>query len=641
MSQLARFLAAFLAYLSIGAAPAHAQEAAPPAQVAWRLLDYLAVDYPGAVQDGRIVSASEYAEMVEFAGSVRERLLLLPPSTARADLIRDAEGLQAAINRRATPSEVGALARGLGSRLLATYPTPLAPSRVPDLARAGSLYREQCSACHGLTGRADGPSARGMNPAPIAFSDNERARDRSTFGLYQVITQGLDGTAMVSFSGLPSEDRWSLAFYVGQLSYTDAQEQAGERLWRSTPTLQARFSNLQSLTQTTPRALAGELGDERAEALTAYLRRHPDAVGHAVGGSLALVRERLAASVAAYVAGRRSQARDLALSAYLDGFEPVEPTLRSRDARLLVRVEEAMGALRSAISSGQSVAVVRERAAAIEQLVGDAEQALAPDRASAISTFLSAFTILLREGLEALLIVVAMIAFLRKAERQDVLPYVHGGWIAALLAGGLTWWAATYLVSISGASRELTEGFGGVISAAVLVSVGVWMHGKSQADAWQTYIRDRLSAALSKRSAWFLFLLAFLVVYREVFETVLFFAALWSQGGAVPMLGGAAAAVFALAILAWVLLLYSKRLPIAQFFRYSASLIAVLAVVLMGKGISALQEGGLVSLSAISAGPRIELLGVYPTIEGLLAQAATLAVLITGFWLSGRRAQPA
>src|SRR3546814_19746001 len=76
---------------------------------------------------------------------------------------------------------------------------------------------------------------------------------------------------------------------------------------------------------------------------------------------------------------------------------------------------------------------------------------------------------------------------LRKADRTEAMPYVHGGWIGALVAGGATWLAATYLIDISGASRELTEGFAALFAAAVLVSVGIWMHGKSQADAWQRY----------------------------------------------------------------------------------------------------------------------------------------------------------
>src|SRR5690606_24101308 len=155
-----------------------------------------------------------------------------------------------------------------------------------------------------------------------------------------------------------------------------------------------------------------------------------------------------------------------------------------------------------------------------------------------------------------------------------------------------TWAAATFFISISGASRELTEGFGSLLAAVVLVSVGIWMHGKSRADAWQIYIRDKLTTALSGRSAWVLFLLAFVVVYREVFETILFFAAIWSQGGHLGMLAGALAALILLAITAWALLAYSKRLPIGRFFSLSAILMAGLSIVLIGKGVAALQEAG-------------------------------------------------
>ena len=227
---------------------------------------------------------------------------------------------------------------------------------------------------------------------------------------------------------------------------------------------------------------------------------------------------------------------------------------------------------------------------------------------------------------------------LHRAERADVLPYVHGGWIAALAAGGLTWAAATFFISISGASRELTEGFGSVIAAAVLISVGLWMHGKAQADAWQVYIREKLSHALSKQSAWFLFLLAFIVVYREVFETILFLTALWTQGGAGAVLAGVGCAIVVLAVIAWAMLKFSKRLPIGQFFEYSALLMAILAVVLAGKGVSALQEAGLLDLHPLHGLPRIELLGLFPTVEGVAAQALTLAILVGGFWWSRRGA---
>ncbi|WP_240626236.1 FTR1 family protein [Pseudoxanthomonas sp. SGT-18] len=135
---------------------------------------------------------------------------------------------------------------------------------------------------------------------------------------------------------------------------------------------------------------------------------------------------------------------------------------------------------------------------------------------------------------------VAMIALLRKAERTEMLPWVHAGWLSALLAGVVTWGLATWVITISGASRELTEGFGSLLAAIVLVWVGIWMHGKSHADAWQRYVREKLGHALSKKSGIFLLGLVFLVVYREVFETILFFAAIWNQGSQASMVAGGA-----------------------------------------------------------------------------------------------------
>ncbi|MBX9706829.1 MAG: FTR1 family iron permease, partial [Caulobacteraceae bacterium] len=319
----------------------------------------------------------------------------------------------------------------------------------------------------------------------------------------------------------------------------------------------------------------------------------------------------------------------------------VEPALGARDGALLRRVETAMTGLRAAIGRGAPTEEVEAQVARLNALLDTAERALAPQEADNVASFAGAFTILLREGLEALLIVVAMIAFLRKAERPEALRYLHGGWIAALLAGGATWAAATFLISISGASRELTEGFGSLLAGAVLVSVGIWMHGKSHADAWQIYIRDKLSRALSGRSAWLLFLLAFVVVYREVFETILFYAAIWSQGGHVGMLAGALTAVAILAVVAWALLTYSKRLPIGQFFSLSSILMAVLSVVLVGKGVAALQEAGWIDVHPVAWIPRVEILGLYPTLEGLAVQVLTVVVLAVGFLRSGGKPKTA
>jgi high-affinity iron transporter len=190
--------------------------------------------------------------------------------------------------------------------------------------------------------------------------------------------------------------------------------------------------------------------------------------------------------------------------------------------------------------------------------------------------------------------------------------------------------AATWLIAIRGASRELTEGFGSVFAAVILLWVGLWMHGKSQAQQWQRYIREKMQGVLTRRSGWFLFGLAFLVVYREVFETILFFTALWTQGNGGAVLGGALSATLLLGLVGWGMMRYSRTLPIGRFFAYSSLLIAVLAVVLIGKGTAALQEAGYLPITPLPGIPRIELLGLYPTVEGTTAQALMVVLLVAG-----------
>ena len=633
-------LLVFLLLALGGAMPAAAQQ--QDVQTSWRLLDYLAVDYPGAVQGGRVVSASEYKEMTEFAGSVRERIAGLPQKPGKPQLVAGADALKAAIAGKATPAEVERLAHGLGARLIAAYPVPLAPRTLPDPARGAALYAQNCAACHGATGHADTPAAAALDPHPVAFADRGRARERSLFAYYQVIDQGLEGTAMQSFRQLPEADKWALAFHIGRFAYPAGAAAEGKRIWEGDARVRRLVPDLTALTGLSEAALAREIGPEKAAAVTAYLRSDPAAAAQAAGSPLAVARAKLAQSLAAYQAGDRKAAKELALAAYLEGFEPVEPMMTARDPALMAQVETAMGELRSAIARGADSADVKARVGALMTLFDASERALAPEEGSAASTFLGAFTILLREGLEALLIVVAMLAFLRKADRAEMVRPVHAGWVVALLAGAATWWAATNLVAISGASRELTEGFGSVLAALILLFVGIWMHGKAQADEWQRYIRDKVGNALSKKSAWFLFVLAFVAVYREVFETILFFAALSGEGRVGALVAGGAAGIAVLGLIALLMLRFSRTLPIGTFFSYSSILIAVLAVVLAGKGVAALQEAGLLGVTPLGWLPRVSILGLFPTLQGLLAQAATLAILLVGFGRNRRAgARPA
>ena len=605
----------------------------PDVRTTWRLLDYIAVDYASAVSEGRVADEFEYREMVEFSDVVARQIAALPDTKDNQALIRRSDQLRALIANKEPAERVGRLARALAASLLTAYPVPLAPSQAPDLDRARTLFAQNCASCHGAAGSAPPAAMQALDPPPIDFTDIDRARQRSAFGLYQVITQGLEGTSMASFASLSDEDRWALAFHAGSIAFEDVAK--GERIWREDDGIRQLVPDLETLAALTPESLAEQIGEDRALAVMAYLRANPDAVGQANdAGSLAFVRDTLDRSLSAYRAGNREEARQLALSAYLDGFEPLEALLATRDGGLMREVEQALGQFRAGIESGANPSELQQLRARIDSLLARAEEALAPEAASEISTFLGAFTILLREGIEAILVVIAMIAFVKKSQRSEVLPYIHGGWIAALFAGVATWVVATYFVSISGASREMTEGIGALLAAVILVSVGIWMHGKSQAEEWRRYIQEKMGKALSRGSAWFLFGLAFVVVYREAFETILFYAALWNPQSSGIILAGALSAVALLALIAWAMLRYSRKLPITQFFRYSAILIAILAVILAGKGVGAFQEAGVLSATFIAGLPRLAELGFFPTVETIGAQLLTLLALIAGFRVS-------
>lgn len=639
---LARWLICLLLLLPWAAAGA-VQPADADARQAWQLLDYIAVDYGGAVVGGKVVNDGEYAEMREFSATARERIGALPDSPQRPALLAQADALIALVQRRADAAQVAQAAHALADGLLAAYGDGSAPMQAPDLAVAANLYAAQCAGCHGASGRGDGPAAVGMMPAPIDFTDMARAAQRSPLALYEAISRGVAGTAMPAYAQLDDAQRWALAFHVGGVAFDAATRQRGQTLWaQDDGRLHAALPSLQALVRSSPAQLAQVMDARQAAAITAFLRAQPRALQQADDArpaTLALARSRLQATLRAYAEGERKQAAALALSAYLDGVEPVEPLLAARDAALLREIETAMGKLRSDISAGAGIDAVRQDAAQASLLFERADRVLQEGRGDVTAAFLGSFAILLREGLEALLVVIGMIAFLRKSGRHEALPWVHAGWALALVAGGITWALATWLVDISGASRELTEGLSSLFAALVLLGVGIWMHQKSLAGRWQHYLHARVSAALGRRSMVFLFVLAFAAVYREVFETILFYAAMWTPETARAIVAGLASGAALLALVAWALLRLGMRLPIGKFFAWSSALIAVLAVVLAGKGVAALQEAGWIGLGAVAT-PRIDWLGVFPTWQTLLAQLLVLLVAAAGFWINRRGERP-
>jgi high-affinity iron transporter len=616
-----------IALLCAWALSAHAQTDSG-AQTIVHILDYVGVDYGGAVEAGRVKDASEYKEMLEFTSQVRDQIEALPANPRRSELLTGAQQLERLVKAKADITAVSDAATQLRWAVIAAYDIPVSPKRAPDLKRGAALYTQMCAACHGAQGRGDGLAARGMDPPPANFHDAQRMAGRSVYGLYNTITLGVGGTPMTAFRQLSEEDRWALAFYVANIGVSEAQREQGQALWKAGE-VPGALKALRTVATLSRNEVSARYG-ENAALVYEYLRGTPESVVSAKAAPLAHARDTLAATLEAYSRGEAARAQTLAVSAYLEGFELIEPSLDAVDHDLRVAIETDMLRLRTLLREGAEMNVVKAQVVRINDALQLADEKLGASSLSPAGAAVSAFIILLREGLEAILVLAAIIAFLVKAQRRDALRYIHAGWIGALALGALTWFAASYLINVSGAGREMTEGITALFSAAILLYVGWWLHDKSHAQAWKQFISDKLAGALSSGTIWALASLSFLAVYREVFESVLFYEALWAQTDAAghgSILGGMLAGAATLALVAWLIFRYGVRLPIGVFFGVSSAFLAVLAVVFAGQGIGALQEAGAVNATLIDF-PRIPSLGIFPTVQSLLAQLAVFAAIV-------------
>jgi high-affinity iron transporter len=629
--KLARLL---MAALLLGPLLAAAQEA----QTILHLLDYVGVDYPEAVADGKIRNVDEYKEMQEFAAQVSARLKDLPENPAKAGLLGQSEALAKLVASKAPPPAVAATSGSLRWAIVEAYKLRLAPRGAPPLERAAALYAKNCAACHGAEGKGDGPAAKGLEPAPSDFHDLPRMAQRSAYGLYNTITLGVEGTSMVPFKQLSEDERWALAFHAANLGIPAGRVSEGERRWKAGEARDT-FPDLANVATLSTEEIAARHG-EAAARVQDYLRAHPGALRPA---PLAFSRQKLAESLAALRRGERAAARDAAIQGYLEGFELVEAPLANVDPGLMRGIEREMLELRAAIERDEPADAYVARVERVDGLLAAAEDKLGAGELSPATAFTASLVILLREGLEAILVLAAIIAFVLKTGRRDALPWVHAGWIAALALGFATWIVATYAIEISGANRELTEGVTALVAAAMLLYVGYWLHGKSYAEAWNRFLKENVGRALARRTLWAMAGVSFLAVYREMFEIVLFYQALWVQAGAAghnAVLGGIATATVLLALIGFVLLKYSVRLPIGPFFGATSALLALLAVVFTGHGVAALQEAGVFGVTGFDFDP-MPLLGIYPSAEALGAQGIALALVIASYFLARRGAAPA
>jgi high-affinity iron transporter len=663
-----------MAALVLGAAPARAQ-----VEAIQRIAGMVAIaaDEYGKAMDaqGRLVSTLEYQEAVDFlADAKRSSAGRLPAESRGAAAILDS--MIAAVAAKKPVVEVKGLATrfalALGSAASLDLP------RLPFNTDSGAkIYAASCASCHGVRGMGDGPMARGMIPAPPDIGNFDFSRTVAPAMMFQKMSVGVAGTAMPPFADkLSPEDRWNVVAYLTQLRHANVDASHGEGLYgqscanchgmngRGDGALSRELSKLPPAIGTfawqvqrsdsemaivirqgvpgSPMPPIRNLSAAEEREIVAYLRsvgiREHTGIDTTQSGNAATAAGRslnfLEQSLSAAKAGRTEDATDRAVDAYM-AFEPVETRSRQKNPGLILSMELTYQRFKSAVSAGNIRSAEQEQA----RIEGTMPSVLALTKptGSGIEAFWQSFLIILREGLEAILVIGAVVTFLIKTGHRERLRSIWIGVAAALVASGLTAIVLKTILSTIPASREIIEGATMLIAVAVLFSVSYWLISRVEAAKWQQFIKDKVTAALEHGGGRALAIVAFLAVYREGAETALFYQAMLNEGANVmtPLLLGILAGSVVLAVIFTLFYRFGVRIPLRPFFTVTSVLLYYMAFVFMGKGIRELQEGNALSATFIPF-PTVDWLGLYPTVETLLAQLALLLLfafaLLKTFW---------
>ena len=596
-----------------------------------------AQEYRIGVVGGRVVAAAEVEEARLFLEEARRSAAALPPDSGAAP-VATLDSLLALVQRVGSPDSLDARVRSLATALAERHGVSLdeLPDRAPELARGAEVYRANCAGCHGDRGRADGPLAAELDPPPSNLADWPALRDQSPLDFYRRINIGVVGTAMPAFEErLPARDRWAVALYASTLRLPSASAGAPGHLRDFTRT--GKMSDAELLASLG----APEDGSGGGLARLAAVRAHQ---GESSPAADVLARVRLQVD-SAYALGRTGDpgAGTMALDAYMT-FEQVEREVRGRNAALAAELEGEFAELRAVAAQGPGPELDATRARLAAAL--DRAGVVLGEGLSPLNLFLQSFVIMLREGLEAILIVGALMTFLAKMGASDRRRHVHAGILAAIAASLLTALALETVFHLSAAHQEALEGLTMVLATAVLFYVSYWLLSKMEVVKWTHFVKSKVHDAVTRGSALALGTAAFLAVYREGFETVLFYKALFISAGPTaaltPVVGGMLVGGLILVGVYVAVNRFGVRLPLKPFFAVTSAFLYYMALVFAGAGVAELQEGGFIPMTPVSGMPRLPALGIYPTAETLTAQGVlvllALVALLWTFVVEPRRA---
>ena len=622
---IAVFLGATSLTSALSAQPSRPEIAAAARRVA-ATAQLAADEYALGVSGGRIVAAPEVEEARLFLAEARRNATRLPSATAQSTAAM-LTTLESMVNRSAEPDSVSRLVRTLVASLESQLELALdeIPADPPSLSRGREIFKNLCAVCHGATGHGDGPQATTLTPRPANLADAASLRASSPLDFYRRITVGSAGTTMAPFELVLSvEDRWAVAAYASTL-----------RLPRPEGGVPASLRSFSVAARMSDAEVLAVLPSGATDAQLAAVRTMQAATRPASAEVFVAVRLQLDSAHALALAGRSEEARAMAMDAYIT-FEQVERQLRVKDPALTMRLEEAFSSLRTRTGTGATPAQLTEIRQDLARSLERAERTIV-DHNSAPNVLAQSFIILVREGLEAILVIGALMAFLVKTGNAHRKRDINLGVGAAIVMSLLTALALETVFVLSRSSQEGLEGGVMMAAMATLFYVSYWLVSKMEVAKWNRFVKSKVEKALSRKSALALASVAFLAVYREGFETVLFYKALAVSGGAgswVPVLAGIAVGAVVLAGVYLAIHRFGVRLPLKPLFGVTSALLYYMAFVFAGKGVAELQESGLVPLTPVGWGPRVPSMGIYPTVEslglqGVLILFAVLALVWT------------
>ncbi|MFQ5445232.1 MAG: FTR1 family protein [Nitrospinales bacterium] len=317
------------------------------------------------------------------------------------------------------------------------------------------------------------------------------------------------------------------------------------------------------------------------------------------------VRDLVDQSFAMFKEQKIKEAAETAFDAYLI-YEKIESGLINKNKKLGLKLESAFSRYRGEIKRGAPASQVEHLRDGIQADLSKALETLKVQMGFT-GLFIQSFTIILREGFEAILIIAALIAFLIKSNNRDKLKSIYSGVFFGVLGSFLTAYLIHEVLNISLASQELMEGIIMLVTVAVLFSVSYWLVSKISTEKWQQYITGKMKQAVSTGSLFTLGAVAFLSVYREGFETVLFYKALYTYAGGstAGILPGFILGSLSLGVIYYLVNQVGVRVPIKWFFVFTSAFLYYMAFTFMGKGLHELQMAEALGLTPISGFPQI------------------------------------